>query len=237
MPPFLVSDPKSYTIYFGGELFSAKHLLGNAVLAEAICHRSHGKYLPVLPQNLEQRKVTAHSIRDQDILALLDCDLGLFNYDGPDLDSGTVVEFLFAKFADIPSVLVRTDFRSAGDHEQGGDPWNLMTSFFPRTRVILQNSMTVYQKATVLEAGADHRTGLDAKCYSAAGQKMVDQAADDIIQAFDEVLAVSPVLPAHLGEAVYQWLSMMPGFRSRVESGVSERLQALLAAKRAKGLL
>ena len=31
-----------YTFYFGGELFSGKHLLGNAVLAEAIFRRSRG---------------------------------------------------------------------------------------------------------------------------------------------------------------------------------------------------
>ena len=31
-----MSDPNTYTVYFGGELFSAKHLFGNAALAEAI---------------------------------------------------------------------------------------------------------------------------------------------------------------------------------------------------------
>jgi hypothetical protein len=35
----------------------------------------------------------------------------LFLYNGTELDSGTVVEFMFSKFADIPSVIVRTDFR------------------------------------------------------------------------------------------------------------------------------
>ena len=43
------------------------------------------------------------------------CDLCILNYDGPELDSGTVVEFMVSKFADIPSVIVRTDFRNAGD--------------------------------------------------------------------------------------------------------------------------
>ncbi len=184
----------SYTIYFGGELFSAKHLLGNAVLAEAIHLRSRGKYVPVLPQNLEQRDVTAHAIRDQDILTLLACDLGLFNYDGPELDSGTVVEFLFAKFADIPSVLLRTDFRSAGDQEHGGDPWNLMTSFFPRTRVVLQNSMAVYQAGKKREADtlAGYQDGLSTRQSSNAAQGMIDQVADDIIRALNDVLRCSP---------------------------------------------
>jgi len=42
---------------------------------------------------------------------LLNCDLALFNFDGPELDLGTVVEFLFAKFADIPALILRMDFR------------------------------------------------------------------------------------------------------------------------------
>ena len=232
-----MSNPESYTIYFGGELFSGKHLFGNAALAEAIFHRSKGKYVPVLPQNLEQREVTAHSIRDQDILALLDCDLGLFNYDGPELDSGTVVEFMVAKFADIPSVIVRTDFRSAGDQEGGGDPWNLMTSFFPRTRIVLQNSLTVYQKAMQGRVEADPAESLRDRRFSAAGQVMTDQAADDIIRAYDEVLADAPVMTADMGETLFRWLSVMPGFHASMSEGMEAKMLALLAAKRAKGLL
>jgi hypothetical protein len=40
-----------------------------------------------------------------------------------------VVEFMLAKFADIPSVLLRTDIRAGGDYRD--EPWNLMTSYFP----------------------------------------------------------------------------------------------------------
>lgn len=232
-----MSNPKSYTLYFGGELFSGKHLFGNAALAESIFHRSKGKYIPVLPQNLEQREVTAHSIRDQDILALLGCDLGLFNYDGPELDSGTVVEFMIAKFADIPSVIVRTDFRSAGDQESGGDPWNLMTSFFPRTRVVLQNSMTAYQKVMQGTRDANPAEGLEARRFSAAGQGMTDQVADDIIRAYDEVLADAPVMTADAGETIFRWLSAMPGFRASISEEMEVKMLALLASKRAKGLL
>ena len=232
-----MGNPKSYTLYFGGELFSGKHLLGNAALAETIFHRSGGKYVPVLPQNLEQREITAHSIRDQDILALLNCDLGLFNYDGPELDSGTVVEFMIAKFADIPSVIVRTDIRSAGDQEGGGDPWNLMTSFFPRTRVVLQNSMTVYQRVMENRHEPDPAKGLEARRFMAACQGMVEHVADDIIRAYDEVTADEPVMTAAMGEMIFRWLSVMPGFRESISEGMEAKMLALLAAKRAKGLL
>jgi nucleoside 2-deoxyribosyltransferase len=119
---------QSYTVYFGSELFNLKHLIGNAYLAEAIYEKSHGKYLCMLPQDFEPRGKTPRAIRDQDIRALLNCDLALFNYDGTELDSGTVIEFMIAKFADIPAVILRSDIRRSGD---GPNPWNLMSSFFP----------------------------------------------------------------------------------------------------------
>ena len=89
--------------------------------------------------------MSAQDIRDKDIVTLIGCDLALFNFDGPELDSGTVAEFMFAKFADIPSLLLRTDFRRGGD--QGEDPWNLMMSFYPRTRTLCLNSLEIYKEA------------------------------------------------------------------------------------------
>src|ERR1041385_1656911 len=97
---------RPFTVFLGGELFSLKHLIGNAWLAEAIYEKSHGKYRCLLPQDIvPRRRGGSRAIREQELRALVAADLGLFNYDGPDLDSGTVVEFMFAKFADIPSVL------------------------------------------------------------------------------------------------------------------------------------
>ena len=126
----------SYTVYFGGELFSLKHLVGNAWLAEAIYEKSHGRFRCVLPQDFaELRGRSCRAIRDYNLRALVACDLALFNFDGSDLDSGTVVEFMCAKFGDIPSILLRTDIRNAGDHRD--EPWTLMASFFPRTTTVI----------------------------------------------------------------------------------------------------
>jgi len=110
------------TLYFAGELFSQKHLIGNALLAHAIYEESQKQYLPILPQDLEFRDTSPKAIRDQDLLSLIQCDLALFHFDGPELDSGTVVEFMYAKFADIPAVILRTDFREGGDQAGAGDP-------------------------------------------------------------------------------------------------------------------
>ena len=207
-----MSNEKTYTVYFGGELFSTKHLLGNAALADAIRRRSHGRYAPILPQDFEQRDATAHAIRDEDLRALLGCDLGLFNYDGPELDAGTVVEFLFAKFADIPAVLLRTDFRGAGD-QATGEPWNLMTSFYPRTITVVLDAMAMYQRGLVGSATEPgRRTG-----SVPAAEGAIEETAGKVMAAFDEVLALPPILTGEMRRAVYEWLARMPGFGAGAE--------------------
>ena len=120
-----------YTIYFAGELFDHKHLIGNALLAAHIERLSNGRYRCVLPQDLEQTDSRAVDIRNQDLIGVATCDMALFNFDGSDLDSGTVVEFVYAKLLDIPAVILRTDFRGGGDQDTDGDAWNLMASFYP----------------------------------------------------------------------------------------------------------
>jgi Nucleoside 2-deoxyribosyltransferase len=210
-----------FSVYFAGELFSAKHLIGNAMLADAIARCSQRKFICILPQALEPWQNQPKTIRDQDILTLLDCDLALFNFDGPELDSGTVVEFLFAKFADIPALLLRTDFRASGD--QPGDPWSLMNSFYPRTNVLCVNSMDVYQSAL--------RRG---KRSSDPNQTLVDQIAEQVINELDSLSKLTPILSKDLAGPVYRWISQLPGFES-AES--AERVLAILEQKRSRHLL
>lgn len=52
------------SIYFAGELFSAKHLIGNSALALAIERQSAGEFVCRLPQALEQRNNSAQQVRD-----------------------------------------------------------------------------------------------------------------------------------------------------------------------------
>lgn len=229
-------NQKSLTVYFASELFSLKHLIGNAYLAEAIYEKSHGRYLCVLPQNLEQRATTAQSIRDNDIRTLLECDVGLFNYDGTELDSGTVVEFMFAKFADIPAVILRSDFRHGGD--QRGDPWNLMTSFYPRTASVIMDSLGLY-KAKMKRRGQvplDEIVRLAGQHSSADAQLMCEHVAEACVRALDRVIAIEPVMPKHLREEVYHWLAMMPGFRGK-EKALRRDLERILEQKIDRDLL
>ena len=135
------------TVYFAGDLFDAKDLGGNLMLADAIEKVSGGRYKVRLPQDgeCEVKERSAQSIRDQDFRMLFECDVLVANFDGCDLDSGTVVEFCFAKMLDIPALLLRTDFRDGGDSAlPDSPPWNLMASHFPRTAILHLNAMQLY---------------------------------------------------------------------------------------------
>jgi len=210
-----------FLVYFAGELFSSKHLVGNAALADSIAKVSNLNFTCVLPQTLEDRAMSAQDIRDKDIVTLIGCDLALFNFDGPELDSGTVSEFMFAKFADIPSLLLRTDFRRGGD--QGVDPWNLMMSFYPRTRTLCLNSMEIYKEA--LSAGL---------AAVPAGQNLVEQVAKAAVKELELLSKMAPAIGNELAEPVFRWLSKMPGFHS---SESEEKVMTALAKKKANRLL
>lgn len=225
---------KAYTLYFAGELFNAKHLIGNAAMGEAIHRLSKGKYIPVLPQNIELRDTSSHAIRDADIKALLSSDLALFNYDGTELDSGTVVEFMFAKFADIPSLIIRTDFRKSGD--QDTDPWNLMSSFYPRTEVLTFDCVALYQKGLARKLHRDHGASHRLRQSTKAAHTMVEQIARDCVKKLDVILKQKAVLPAPDREAVYRWLALAPNFRGKAQTHLDE-LQNNLSNKMVKGLL
>jgi nucleoside 2-deoxyribosyltransferase len=210
-----------YSIYFAGELFTAKHLIGNSGLAAAIERQSVREFVGRLPQALEQRGISAQRIRDQDLETLIECDLAIFNFDGTEIDSGTVAEFMVAKFADIPSLLLRTDFRKGGD--QGEDPWNLMMSFYPRTRSCLLDCMSIYKEA--MAKGHD---------YHQASLTMLENIAQRVVTELRLLLQAPPCLPAPWAEQVYDWLGTFAQFNSP-ESG--KKIRAALKNKRARGLL
>ncbi len=164
--------------YFAGSLFCHKDVIGNHLLAESICENSEGKYLAKLPQREEnQLRPSPLEIRDNDYRMLLESQLALFNFDGPDLDSGTVAEFLAARFLDIPCVLLRTDFRSAGDQNADGEDWNLMCSGYPHTRVISAGAMELYQKH--FRDGVATLSGL---------KSFYDELSGILIASFDDVM-------------------------------------------------
>lgn len=175
---------------------NSKDLIGNLFLAEACKNVSGGKYEFFLAQNKQQIQVSPKHIKDQDLMGLFESKVAIFAFDGVELDSGTVVEFMQAKALDIPSVVYRTDFRG-GSGEQSTDmredkedeednKWNLMVSNYPRTKVIYMNAMAHYQRVyrEVNGGAVDATTVTKAYCES---------MAQTLCQAMDEVMA-TPVL-------------------------------------------
>ena len=208
---------KSYRVYFAGGLFTHKDLIGNAYLADEIQRCSNGKFKCLLPQNIEFRSMNPKSIRDDDIVALLESDLAIFNYDGTELDSGTVVEYMFAKFADIPTLIMRSDFRDAGDcgTPETPMPWNLMTSFYPRTKTYVVSSAEIYR-----------RSGKDC-------QKMSEYMAKEIVPLLESLLQTKPTMKKEEQEQIYDWLTRMPNF----SEDRTQEIKTALAKKKSIGLL
>lgn len=161
-----------YTVYFAGDLFDQKHITGNLFLAQGMETLSRGRFKFILPQNSEGVLSSASEIRNRDITYIIQSDLVLFNFDGVDLDSGTVVEFMIAKMLDIPVVLLRTDCRNGG--YLFGDDWNLMASGYPRSVVVNYPALTMYQQLGIEEM---HKTIVQA-----------------IIDAFAEVVSINSLL-------------------------------------------
>jgi hypothetical protein len=217
-----------YTIYFGGSLFNHKDLTGNALLAEYIEKCSDSKYRCCLPQNVEQHQTTAVDIRNKDITKVLECDLGLFNFDGTELDAGVVVEFMLAKFLDIPAVILRSDFRTCGEKEIGGEDWNFMCSFYPRTRVVNFNAIQRYQEAID-----------ESRKLNQAIDRYYNTIAELVIENLDSVRAEQPLLTGDHDkiEFLYQWALKFPG--RGIDKLFSNPLfvEQTLAAKVKKGLV
>lgn len=215
----------SFSVYFAGDLWTHKDLIGNALLADFIRRVSKGRYECVLPQDLEEPVHRTVDIRNVDLKHVMTSDMAIFNFDGANLDSGTVVEFIYAKMLDVPCVLLRTDFRSAGEGNAEQDPWNLMASHWPRSRVLKLHGMAEYQSAR--KAARTMRGGID---------KMYRQMAAQIVESLDAVRAETPLAPADRTASLYDWALRFPGagYENLFSDG---EVQRLLAAKIAKGLL
>ena len=202
--------------------------MGNAQLASSIERTSEGRYACILPQDLEQTTRRAVDIRNQDLKQVMTCDLALFNFDGTELDSGTVVEFMFAKFLDIPSVILRSDFRASGDQGKDGDDWNLMCSFYPRTRIVQVNAMAWYQQARG-EGGT----------LAEVSQRFYSRIALIITENLDAVRQEAPLPKGERAdlETLYRWALRFPGSGFETYGSEPSFVAQLLREKRNKGLI
>jgi len=217
--------PEHNSVYFAGDLFNHKDLTGNLHLAEAIERESSGQYICILPQHLEQSTSRSIDIRNNDLSKILSADLILVNFDGTELDSGTVIEFLFAKALDVPAVILRSDFRSAGDQERG-DPWNLMCSGYPRTGKLTINAMAWYQEAWGKGGG-----------MADVLERFYSKLSKAIITEFDNVYNEPSLIHSQqMLRNVYEWGLRFPG-NGFSDLFTEQELKSLLEKKQKKALL
>ena len=213
------------SVYFAGDLFNHKDLTGNLLLAEAIERESSRRYVCVLPQHLEQSTSRSIDIRNNDLSKIVNADLILVNFDGTELDSGTVIEFLFAKALDVPAVILRSDFRSAGDQERG-DSWNLMCSGYPRTGKLTLNAMAWYQEAWGKGGGT-----------TAVLERLYCKLSKTIIKEFDNVYNESSIIDSQqMLRNVYEWGLRFPG-NGFSNLFTEQKLESILEKKQKKALL
>ena len=204
-------------IYFAGGLFDHKELAGNMLLAKKIEQLSAGRYQVMLPQDFESAQTDATSVRNNDYKLLMACDLIVANFDGVELDSGTVAEFCCAKMLDLPAVLFRTDFRNGVERPGAVVPWNLMISAYPRTVNLIINGMDELVR---------HDRDLE---------KYHSSIAEQIIAAMDEVVAMQSLLPKEdLLSHYKRTLQLLGGGMSGLFT--DEELQALIAEKEQNGI-
>jgi len=141
---------------------------------------------------------------------------------------------MIAKFADIPSVILRSDRRGAGTR---AGQWNPMASFYPRTAVLSLDGLGAY-KAILRKRHRklDEVIRLAGQHSSADAQRMCDDVAAAVVRALDRVRELPPAMPRHLREEVYNWLPLMPGLRGK-EKALRKEFESYLERKVQRDLL
>ena len=217
-------ENSTFVIYWAGSLFNHKELLGNMMLAEAVEKVSNGRFTIRLPQDIsEEASKSIVDIRNADLRELIQCDAIVANFDGADLDSGTVVEFCVAKALDMPTVLLRTDFRNGG--ECSDIPWNLMCAGWPRTETILINALADYQCHA-----------MNRNDFQTVMEKWCSEMAEKVMQALFKVCATPSWLSAAVAmDHFHRTIQSVGGGLEKVLT--DETLAMLIEQKRQKGLL
>jgi nucleoside 2-deoxyribosyltransferase len=206
-----------YTIYSAGGLFTQDELATNVMIKEAVWRLSNGKFQLFLPQSreiqeLDQPDLEAY-IRNTDLLEVVKADILLVRFDGLELESGTVVEYMMAKFLGKPTVILRSDFRSVSFLPLC-EPYNLMVKNWPRTIEVHLKSFEIWAELFSGERLAHSDSKSRQELMNAelcTLQKSVDKVARQVISALEAVLEMESPYPPEYQEVVYQTSRLIPG--------------------------
>jgi len=199
-----------YTIYSAGGLFTQDELATNFMIKEAVWRLSNGKFQIFLPQSreiqeLDQPNIEAY-IRNTDLVEVVKADILLGRFDGLELDSGTVVEYMLAKFLGKPTVLLRSDFRNVSFLPEYG-PYNSMVKNWPRMVEIHLNSYKIWAELFAEERqdpGDSEPSQELMKAELGTLRKSVDEIARQAIAALEAVIKMKSPYPPEYQEVVYQ---------------------------------
>jgi nucleoside 2-deoxyribosyltransferase len=206
-----------YQVYFAGGLFTQHDLATNVLIKETVWRLSGGRFQPHLPQSKEARDLDRPDIeafiRNQDLLAVVRCDIILARFDGLELDSGTVIEFAVAKALGKPTVILRSDTRRLSGKALD-DPYNLMLKGWSRTLEIHTDSFFSYadflsRKRQAQSDSNSFQAAMEAELE--AVKKSTDEIAVHIIAGLEAVLKLKSPFPPEYQEVVYKASRYSPG--------------------------
>jgi nucleoside 2-deoxyribosyltransferase len=204
-----------FTIYTAGGLFTYRELAMNLALKEAVWQLSEGRYQLILPQS-EQPEGFEHpdvsiQIRNTDLWHVMRTDLLLAQFDGLELDAGTVGEYMMAKFLGKPTVILRSDSRRM-KNEGFDEPYNLMLKNYPRTVVLHLDSLVDYLdrwEGVRPEGELSFSEVIDLE--KQAIEKGINDLAEQIIKGFDEVRQMPSPYTPEMAKEVYRAARLLPG--------------------------
>jgi nucleoside 2-deoxyribosyltransferase len=211
----VTSDP--YTVYAAGGIFTQHDLATNVLIKKSVWKQSDGKYELVLPQSKELRELDrpdiAAYIRNVDLIQVVKTDMFLARFDGLELDAGTVIEFMLAKFLGKATVIMRCDTRRLGG-ESLDEPYNLMVKNWPRTVEIHYDSLMNYVGGFAQEWETQGNKETYQSTVEAEYQtvmKGIDEIAKKIIEGLDAVQAMKSPYPDEYQELAYKLAMYSPG--------------------------
>ena len=216
-PPDATRPAGPYTVYAAGGLFTEQELAMNVLTKEAVWRLSDGSFQLLLPQSKELRDLDRTDreayIRNDDLLQVLKADALIARFDGLELDSGTVVEYMVAKSLGKPAVLLRCDFR----HLSGTgpeEPYNLMVKNWPRTVEVHVDAFVSYtgllaQAREGLGESGSFRSKMQAELGTV--QKSIDAVAKALIDGLEAALKMESPYPPEVQEMVYRAFRYGPG--------------------------
>lgn len=206
-----------YKVYAAGGIFTQHDLATNVFIKDSVWRQSNSKFELVLPQSKELRELNrtdiAAYIRNVDLVQVVKSDLFLARFDGLELDAGTIIEFMLAKFLGKPTVILRCDSRRLGGKSLD-EPYNLMVKNWPRTTEVHYDSLIKFTGGFAEEwkmLGKVPTFQITLKAELETVMKGIDEIAQVIIDGLETVLEMKSPYPDEYQEIVYKAIRHSPG--------------------------